>query len=317
MSQRPHVSRLAPSPTGALHLGNARTFVINWLLARQRRWRLPMRMEDLDGPRVKPQAVSQGLEILAWLGLDCDGPVTCQAQRDGVYRQGLDALFQAGKAYPCTCSRKDILAASSAPHAEDFDGVYPGTCRGRYTSDQAARAETDRPVAWRVAVEDRPIRFEDRIAGRQSWNLARSCGDFVVYRNDGTAAYQLAVVLDDAEAGVDQVVRGDDLLESAARQLYLYELLDLGPRPTYWHLPLVIGPDGRRLAKRHGDTRLVTYRQAGCPPQRILGLLGYWSGLLDRRREADLQDLLAVFDVDRIPPEPVVFCDEDEAFLGC
>ncbi len=309
------ITRLAPSPTGALHLGNARTFVINWLLARQKGWRLLMRIEDLDSPRVKADSAGQCIDILRWLGLDWDGPVTAQADRDKIYRQQLQRLIETGWAYPCICSRKDIVAASSAPHVEDFDGVYPGTCRGRFASAGQAEAASDRPAAWRVRVVDREITFADRFAGDQSWNLAETCGDFVIYRNDGTAAYQLAVVVDDAAAGVDQVIRGEDLLDSAARQIHLIRLLGLGPEPEYWHLPLVIGPDGRRLAKRHGDTRLTSYRAGGTRPQRVLGLIGYWSGLLDERTEASLPELLEVFEPKKIPHEPVVFCPADEAFL--
>jgi len=310
-----NVTRLAPSPTGALHLGNARTFLVNYLLARRRGWRVRMRVEDLDGPRVRPGAEAEMLETLRWLGLGWDGEIVRQAARGPTYAAALRRLIDMGAAYPCTCSRKDIATAASAPHAEDGVAAYPGTCRGRFASAEQAAAETHRPVAWRVRVDDADVTVEDRFAGRRTFNLARTCGDFEVFKNDGLAAYQLAVTVDDAAGGVDAVVRGDDLLESAARQRRLRELLGLSPEPAYWHLPLVVGPDGRRLAKRHGDTRLHRYRRAGAPPQRVLGLLGYWSGLLEGRRETDMAGLLERFDLYRLPAGPVVFTAEDDRFL--
>jgi glutamyl-tRNA synthetase len=312
---RPTVTRLAPSPTGALHLGNARTFLINALLARQRGWRMLLRVEDLDGPRVRPGSAEQMLEELRWLGLDWSPPVVRQSQRGAAYAAALGALVEAGQAYPCVCSRKDVQTAASAPHAEGMPPAYPGTCRRRFADAEQARGRSGRPVAWRVRVPDRPVEVRDRFAKPAAFRLDQTCGDFVVFKSDGLAAYQLAVVVDDAAAGVDAVVRGDDLLESAARQIHLRRLLGLGPEPAYWHLPLVVGPDGRRLAKRHGDSRLAHYRGRGTPPERVLGLLGYWSGLLPARREADLQTLLERFDLGRLGSQPVVFSAADDAFL--
>jgi len=309
------VTRLAPSPTGALHLGNARTFVINHLLALHHGWRVLMRVEDLDGPRVKAGAAEGMLEELAWLGLTWEEPVVRQSDRGDRYARALDRLIEIGAAYPCTCSRKDVLHAASAPHREDGVAAYPGTCRGRFSSVEQARAATGRAAAWRVRVDGRPIVVEDAFAGPRSYDLARDGGDFVIVRNDGAAAYQLAVVVDDHDAGVNAIVRADDLLDSAARQIHLRRLLGMAPEPAYWHLPLVVGPDGRRLAKRHGDSRLSHYRRRGTPPERILGLIGYWSGLLPDRREADMAELARRFDLARIPADPVVFTREDDRFL--
>jgi glutamyl-tRNA synthetase len=160
-----------------------------------------------------------------------------------------------------------------------------------------------------------PIEVRDEFAGAHAFDLRTICGDFVIFKNDGTAAYQLAVVVDDAAAGVTAIVRGDDLLDSAARQIHLRRLLDLPQNVRYWHLPLVVGPDGRRLAKRHGDTRIAHYRQLGATRERILGVLAYWSGLIDRRREIDMSELLARFDLERVPRMKVVFSDEDDRFL--
>lgn len=311
-----HTTRLAPSPTGALHLGNLRTFLVNCLLARQQGWRILMRIEDLDGPRVKAGASQHLIEELSWLGLTWDEPIVYQSARLHVYRAALEQLAARGLAYPCTCSRKDVASAGGAPHADEGIDIYPGTCRGRFRSAEDALAATGKHPCWRVQTDDAPIRFDDAFAGPKEFDLSRACGDFVIYKSDGLAAYQLAVVVDDAAAGVDMIVRGDDLLESAARQIHLRRLLGLIPEPMYWHLPLVVGPDGRRLAKRHGDTRLSHYRKFSATPQRVLGLLGYWCGLLDRRREISLPKLLASFDLARLPCERTVFGPEDDKFLS-
>jgi glutamyl-tRNA synthetase len=260
------LTRLAPSPTGALHLGNARTFLVNWLLARQRDWRIILRVEDLDGPRIKAGADRQAVEDLQWLGLDWDeGPVH-QSTRIHLYENTINQLIRSGDAYPCICSRKEVDLAASAPHAEDGATVYPGTCRGRFPTIDAARDQSGREPAVRFAVPPGVVRYRDEVRGEQAVNVSTRLGDFVIAKaTTGTScppgrwtpAYQLAVVVDDADMGVTDVVRGDDLLDSAPRQVLLYRALGLAGRvPKYYHLPLVVGPDGRRLAKRHGDTRL-------------------------------------------------------------
>ncbi|MBI5723887.1 MAG: tRNA glutamyl-Q(34) synthetase GluQRS [Planctomycetes bacterium] len=308
------ITRLAPSPTGALHLGNARTFLVNWLLARRYGWRVLMRVEDLDGPRVKKGSDRKMLDELAWLGLTWETPVVYQSQRAEFYRSALESLIKSGWAYPCVCSRKDIRQAGGAPHEDDAAEAYPGTCRGRFR-DASDAAATGRPVAWRVRVTNEPIAVADRFASVKTYNLAKTCGDFVIFKTDGLAAYQLAVVVDDSQAGVDAIVRGDDLLESAARQIHLRRLLGLSPQPAHWHLPLVVGPDGKRLAKRHGDTRLEYYRSRGVSPERILGLLAFWSGIIDRRRDASIGELSAVFDISKVPRERIIFTRQDDQFL--
>lgn len=310
-----HVTRLAPSPTGALHLGNARTFLLNYLLARTRGWRVILRMEDLDGPRIKPGAASETLTDLEWMGLEWDDRAMDQSQRGIIYKAALEHLVAIGRAYPCTCSRADVDRAASAPHGEEHAVVYPGTCRRRWPSlDDALAGLRDAP-AFRLRVEDAVVDFEDMFAGPQHFELGRDVGDFVVYKADLTASYQLAVVIDDASSGVTDVVRADDLLPSTPRQILLQELLSLTPRPRYWHLPLVVGPDGRRLAKRHGDSRLSHYRAHGVSAHRLLGLLGYWSGLLENRQPTDLAELLERFDIGLIPAQPVVFTPQDEEYL--
>ena len=278
-------SRLAPSPTGALHLGNARTFLLNWLLVRSAGGTLAMRVEDLDGPRVKRGAAEEALEDLRWLGLDWDGEPLLQSTRAPAHEEARRRLEAAGLLYPCVCTRSEIERAASAPHEGEDGPPYPGTCRGRFADAAAALAATGREPAWRF-----------RAPG----------GDFVVAKKSGEAAYQLAVVVDDAFQGVDTVVRGNDLLPSTPLQNLLQRALGL-PVPAYVHLPLVRGPDGRRLAKRHGDSRIATFRRAGIRPERIVGLLARWSGHGDGG-EVSARDLLARgFDLARVPSADPVF----------
>jgi len=307
------ITRLAPSPTGALHLGNARTFLINWLLARSEGWQIVLRIEDLDGPRVKKGADTQAIEDLRWLGLDWDQGPFYQSRRRPVYTSALDRLLATGQAYACTCTRREVELAASAPHASDADGVYPGTCRGRYHSLDHARQD-GRPAALRFAAGAQTVEFDDQFLGPHQQPMA-ALGDFVIAKADGTPAYQLAVVVDDADMGITDVMRGDDLLDSTPRQILLYHALELQPHiPRYWHLPLVKGPDGRRLAKRHGDTRLGHYRQQGVSAGRVLGLLARWCGIeVDGITTA--ADLLGHFHMDRIPRVPIIFTEADERYL--
>lgn len=311
------VTRLAPSPTGALHLGNARTFLINWLLARQGGWRIHLRVEDLDGPRVRRGADAQALQDLRWLGLDWDDGPVYQSTRGEAYREAVRHLLHSGRAYPCVCTRREVERAASAPHAEDGAAVYPGTCRGRFASMQAATdAAGGRPPAVRFRVDDAPLAFVDGFAGRQAFDdPVRQLGDFVILKSDGTAAYQLAVVVDDHAAGVTHVVRGDDLIDSTPRQVMLYHALGYAADvPQYVHVPLVVGADGRRLAKRHGDTRIHAYRDAGVPAARVLALLARWCGV-DAGESTSIHALLASFRLERVPREPVIFRPQDDAWL--
>jgi glutamyl-tRNA synthetase len=196
------LTRLAPSPTGAFHLGNARTFLINYLLARREGWQILLRVEDLDGPRVKAGADRAGIEDLRWLGIDWDAGPVYQAERAAEYRAAADRLVAAGLAYPCVCSRRDVERAASAPHAEDGAAVYPGTCRDRFGSVEDARRAAGREPAIRFRIPADPVSFDDQFAGPVAYpDPARQLGDFVILRNDGLAAYQLAVVCDDARAG--------------------------------------------------------------------------------------------------------------------
>jgi glutamyl-tRNA synthetase len=306
------VTRLAPSPTGALHLGNARTFLINWLLARQNGWKTILRIEDLDGPRIKRGAAELAIADLRWLGIDWDeGPIYQSARRDR-YQAVVEQLLSQKRAYPCVCTRKEVDAAASAPHAEDGAAIYPGTCRDRFTSLAEARTAAGREPAIRFDTRGQTVDFVDTFSGAHRYDVEAQLGDFVIAKGDGTPAYQLAVVVDDADMGVTQIVRGDDLLDSTPRQILLYHALGLTDRiPTYCHVPLIIGPDGRRLAKRHGDTRLATYRDAGIPASTILSHLATWSAIRQahpfRGASLSARDLIEHFHLDHIPRTPMVF----------
>jgi glutamyl-tRNA synthetase len=307
------IGRLAPSPTGAQHLGNARTYLAAWLSARRRGGRVVLRIEDIDSPRIKAGATEQALEDLRWLGLAWDGEPLVQTRRLEAYHNALDRLRQLDLIYPCTCTRADVERAASAPHAEHEGPVYPGTCSGLHAADAVSIGE--RPFCWRFRLPQGTPAFEDRFRGLVQLDLRRVGGDFVVWKaprtpfEQSTPAYQLAVVVDDAAQGVTEVIRGDDLIPSTPRQLLLYDALGLR-RPTFCHLPLVVGPDGRRLAKRHGDTRLSAMRQRGVPPEMLLGLLAWSCGWIGEIRAVRALDLIHSFCLASLPPNPFVLTTE-------
>lgn len=312
------VGRLAPSPTGAQHLGNARTYLIAWLSARSQGGRVVLRIEDIDSPRIKPTAIPEARADLAWLGLDTDGEELIQTQRLEIYLQALGELQRREIVYPCTCTRADIERAASAPHLEHEGPTYPGTCASRKADDPTVLGQ---PHCWRFRLPDTIPSFMDHFSGECSLDLHSMGGDFVVWKSTrsaqggSTPAYQLAVVVDDAAQGVTEVIRGDDLIPSTPRQLLLYEALNLRP-PTFAHVPLVVGSDGRRLAKRHGDTRLSALRAAGVSAERVLGFLGWSCGWLQRGKEISAKELLPRFTLKSIPPEPFVVTPELLGELG-
>jgi glutamyl-tRNA synthetase len=299
--------RFAPSPTGPLHLGNARTALLSWVEARARGGAWLMRVEDLDRPRVRPGLEARILEELRWLGLDWDegpdvggrrGPYR-QSERLDRYRLALERLRGAGLVYPCFCSRAEVAAAALAPHGPGDDGPrYPGTCRDLSSAERAAR-----PPAWRFRVPEGAVAFADGLRGPQSVDVAAEVGDFVVARADGVPAYQLAVVVDDAAMEVTDVVRGDDLLPSTARQILLYRALGAEP-PRFAHVPLVVGPDGERLAKRHGALSLGELRERGADPRAVCALLAALSGLAPPGTVCSPHDLVPGFRLERVPKVP-------------
>lgn len=296
-----YVGRLAPSPTGALHLGNVRTFMIAYLRARSLGGRLLMRIEDLDHPHVKPWAARALIDDLRFLGFEWDFEYV-QSRRLGHYAAALERIRDL--VYPCVCSRRDVEAAQSAPHAGD-QLYYGGRCRGRFESwDDAARAIAPRSPCWRFFVPPGTTAFfVDRFAGDFAMDVSRTLGDFPISRDRHGAGYTLAVVVDDAEMGVTEVVRGDDLLAATPAQMVLQKALGYRT-PKYCHVPLVVGPDGRRLAKRHGDTRISTLRAQGWSAARIVGFLAASCGWAEPDEEISLQNLLPRFSLDTIPRAP-------------
>ena len=305
--------RFAPSPTGALHLGNARTALLAWLQVRAAGGTFVLRVEDLDTGRVRPGKMEQQLADLRWLGLDWDegpdvgGPYAPyqQSERRARYAAALERLAAAGRVYACACSRRDIALASSAPHGISDDGPrYPGGCRGLSPAALAAKSG-DGPTALRFGVEPGEVCFDDLIAGRQCYEPAAESGDFVVRRKDGVAAYQLAVVVDDAAMQITHVLRGADLLPSTARQLLLYEALGL-PAPVWAHVPLLLGPDGERLSKRHGAVSLAEYRERGVRPEVLVGWLAASCGLAEAGEALRPAELVERFCLERLPRDATV-----------
>jgi glutamyl-tRNA synthetase len=244
--------RFAPSPSGRLHVGNLRTALLAWLFARSAGGRFLLRIEDLDRARSKPEHEAQQIADLKAIGLDWDGEVVRQSERTGLYRKALERLESEGRVYPCWCTRAEIRAAAEAPHGPLPEGFYPGTCRDLTDAERAERERSGQPAALRLDAQAEEITFHDLLHGETGGVV----DDFVLWRGDDTPAYQLAVVVDDADQGVDQVVRGDDLIDSTPRQILLARLLGLA-QPAYAHVPLVLGPDGQRLAKRHGAVTLA------------------------------------------------------------
>lgn len=294
------VGRFAPSPSGRMHLGNVFSALLAWLSARSQDGELILRIEDLDTQRCRPEYAEQMRQDLRALGLSWDREVQMQSQRSGVYARYVDILREKGLVYPCWCTRGDLRAAS-APHASDGKPIYPGTCRHL---SEAERASHDRPGALRVIVPDETITFCDRLQGECAENLARECGDFIIRRADGVHAYQLAVVVDDALAGVTEVVRGRDLLDSTPRQLYLYRTLGF-PAPEFAHVPLLEAADGHRLSKRERDLDLGALFKAHTPEE-ILGDLAHLAGFWPENTPASARELLGAFSWDKVRKENVV-----------
>ena len=289
------VGRFAPTPSGRMHLGNVFAAMAAWLSIRSQDGELVLRMEDLDIQRTSPEKAAVLREDLRWLGFDWDRETVPQSQRTKVYDEYFQQLKEQGLLYPCYCTRAQLHDVN-APHLSDGTYVYPGTCRN-------LTAVPYRIPAWRLKVPQRQIRLTDRNMGEYCQELSTQCGDFVVRRSDRMYVYQLAVVVDDGEAGVTEVVRGVDLLPSAPRQMYLQELLGF-ENPQYGHVPLLIAPDGRRLSKRDQDMDLGYLRQH-YTPQQLLGSLACAAGLMDTPQAVSARELIGEFSWKKLKKEPI------------
>ena len=297
------VGRFAPSPSGRMHLGNVFTALMAWLSVRSQEGKMLLRIEDLDPDRSKAEYIDFLRRDLEWLGLDWDEEMPLQSTRNGIYQTYFDRL----NTYPCYCSRSELHTAS-APHASDGKWIYAGTCRNLTPEERAAKGRTP---AWRVRVPEETICFTDGIFGEYSENLATDCGDFILRRSDGVFAYQLAVVCDDALGGVTEVVRGCDLLSSTPRQLWLYRQLGF-TTPRFFHVPLLIAADGKRLSKRERSLDMAHLRQC-CRPEEILGELAFAAGITAKNEPVSARELVPLFSFDRLPRENIHltadFCD--------
>lgn len=297
------VGRLAPSPTGFLHLGHARTFLVAWWLARREGTKLLLRVEDLDAERSAAPFIDAALEDLTWLGLDWDGPPLLQSNGLERLNRAVETLIERGLAYYCVCTRSDLRNAQTAPQQGDRELRYPGTCRGRFASLEEARRASEREPGVRLIVPEGKVTIEDAILGPVTSDVALEVGDFSIARRGGQPAYQLAVVVDDAASGVTDVVRGADLLPSAARQWHVRRALGL-PEPRYYHVPLVLDAEGRRLAKRADDLSLRELREGGTDPRAIVAWAAESAGLSVPSR-VTAREVVPLFELERLPRTPV------------
>lgn len=307
--EKPVRGRFAPSPSGRMHLGNVFCALIAWLSVRSAHGEMVLRVEDLDPDRCRPEYARQLEEDLLWLGLDWDeggsqGGVCepyYQSRCSEIYRSYYEILKQKNLLYPCFCSRAELHAAQ-APHASDGQIVYSGRCRS-LSREEAAHLAGVRAPAVRILVPDEVISFTDGHCGVYSQNLAKNCGDFIVRRSDGVFSYQLAVVVDDLRMGINQVARGRDLLSSTPRQLYLYRLFQ-GEAPSFYHIPLLLAPDGRRLSKREHDLDMGALRARFCPEE-LLGRLAFLAGLTDTKEPVRASELIPLFSWDKVPKQDI------------
>ena len=293
------VGRFAPTPSGRMHLGNVFAGLIAWLSVKSRDGEMVLRMEDLDTQRTSAEFAEVLRDDLRWLGLTWDRETEPQSQRSRIYDKYFDILKEKELLYPCYCTRSQLHSVN-APHLSDGTYVYAGTCRNLSEEERAA---FQREPAWRVRVPDRLWQVEDKVQGLYRENLSTDCGDFVVRRADGVYVYQLAVTVDDGEAGVTEVVRGMDLLSSAPRQMYLQELFGFS-HPEYGHVPMLLAPDGRRLSKRDKDLDLGILRQ-NMTPEALIGTLAYAGGLIERKESVSARELAREFSWDKLRKEDI------------
>ena len=302
MDKMTPVGRFAPTPSGRMHLGNVFAALIAWLSIRSKKGEMVLRMEDLDTQRTSAEFADILRSDLAWLGLDYDWEQHPQSQRSEVYDRYFDLMKEKGLLYPCYCTRSQLHGVN-APHLSDGTYVYPGTCRN------LADPPKNRLPSWRVRVPDRLWTVEDLVQGHYELNLATDCGDMVVRRADGVYVYQLAVTVDDGEAGVTEVVRGMDLLSSAPRQMYLQELFGFA-HPVYGHVPMLMAEDGRRLSKRDRDLDLGQLRKR-ITPEQLIGVLAHAAGLIDTLTPISAEELAREFDWKRLRNENIYINHEN------
>ncbi len=296
--------RFAPTPSGRMHLGNVFCAMLAWLSVRSFDGTMLLRIEDLDLSRCKNEYTDTLIDDMLWLGFDWDiggkKPEYIQSRRNEIYDNYVNILSQKGLTYPCFCTR-DELHSPNAPHATDGTYIYNGTCRNLSPAQRALKGDK---YSLRLCVDDIDISFVDGNLGIYSENLSRDCGDFIIRRSDGVYAYQLAVVVDDGLMGVNQVVRGVDLLPSTARQMYLFKLLGF-PVPNYYHVPLLLSEDGRRLSKRDRDLDIGIIRNSGIYPEKVIGFLAYLSGLTDKYEPCKLSELVEIFDWSKVKKDNI------------
>ena len=293
------VGRFAPTPSGRMHLGNVFAAMLAWLSVRSKDGQMVLRMEDLDTQRTSGEYAQILREDLLWLGLDWDVETPPQSQRSHIYEEYFDRLRDMGLVYPCYCTRSQLHNVN-APHLSDGTYVYPGTCRGLTPE---AQASFDRKPAWRLIVPDKMWEFTDLVQGKSSWNLASDCGDFALRRADGVYLYQLAVTVDDGLAGVTQVVRGEDLISSVPRQMYLQQLLGFS-HPEYGHVPMLRSVDGRRLSKRDKDMDLG-YLQQRMSAETLLGKLAHACGIIHRPEPVSARELAGEFSWSKVKNQDI------------
>ena len=291
MAELTPVGRFAPTPSGRMHLGNVFAALMAWASVRSKNGEMVLRMEDLDTQRTSADFAEILRDDLNWLGLTYDRETEPQSKRSKVYDRYFDSLRERGLLYPCYCTRSQLHSVN-APHLSDGTYVYPGTCRN------LQNPPVGRKPSWRVIVTDKVWTLQDHVQGHYELNLSTDCGDMVVRRADGVYVYQLAVTVDDGEAGVTEVVRGMDLLSSAPRQMYLQELFGF-PHPEYAHVPMLLAPDGRRLSKRDRDLDLGELRKH-IRPEQLIGALAFAGGFIDKKEAICARELASVFSWDKL-----------------
>ncbi len=301
-------TRLAPSPTGSLHLGNIFSFLINWAIARQNNWTITLRIEDIDGPRKKTNTISQLLDELQWLGINWDEEPVIQSENLKSSQAMLQNLIAKDLVYHCSLSRKELKQVLSAPHS-DNSLKQPSNRPSNIKLHNANKPNEQ--TNWRFISNQKPQTIRDELLGIQTYT---SKEDFVVWTKSNVPAYQLAVVADDYRQDITHVVRGNDLMQSAFWQEQLYEAMNWR-KPSWLHLPLIVGPDGKRLAKRHGDSRITLYRSRNVSPERIIGLIAMWTNTQQHLHPMTLASFLDTFAIQKVPTSNIMFTKEDETWL--